>query len=55
MLFNTFQVGIRSITAEGRAQAKVKYHKETSIDSTISYLGFKIKDKVGVLLGFDFI
>ncbi|CAI8608374.1 unnamed protein product [Vicia faba] len=39
------QVGIRSITAEGRAQAKVKYHKETSIDSTISYLGFKIKDK----------
>ncbi|KAL5073628.1 hypothetical protein RYX36_012612 [Vicia faba] len=38
-------VGIRSITAEGRAQAKVKYHKETSIDSTISYLGFKIKDK----------
>ncbi|KAL5069777.1 hypothetical protein RYX36_020664 [Vicia faba] len=40
------QVGIRSITAEGRAQAKVKYHKETSIDSTISYLGFKIKDKI---------
>ncbi|CAI8588962.1 unnamed protein product [Vicia faba] len=43
------QVGIRSITAEGRAQAKVKYHKETSIDSTISYLGFKIKDKINPL------